>query len=41
MVKKFPFRFDHLESSNEIIIEQDLESKNKKVKNFKGVQQYS
>ena len=33
--KKIAFQFDHLESSDEIIIEQDLNSKNKKVKNFK------
>ena len=33
--KKIAFQFDHLESSDEIIIEQDLELKNKKVKNFK------
>ncbi|MDB9744516.1 glycine--tRNA ligase subunit beta [Pelagibacteraceae bacterium] len=33
--KKIAFQFDHLESSNEIIIEQDLNSKIKKVKNFK------
>ena len=33
--KKIAFQFDHLESSDEIIIEQDLDSKNKKVKNFK------
>ena len=33
--KKIAFQFDHLESSDEIIIEQDLDSKSKKVKNFK------
>ena len=33
--KKIAFQFDHLESSDEIIIEQDLDSKIKKVKNFK------
>ena len=33
--KKVNFQFDHLESSDEIIIEQDLASKSKKVKNFK------
>ena len=33
--KKIAFQFDHLESSDEIIIEQDLNSKTKKVKNFK------
>ena len=33
--KKIIFQFDHLESSDEIIIEQDLNTKNKKVKNFK------
>ena len=33
--KKIKFQFDHLESSDEIIIEQDLNSKTKKVKNFK------
>ena len=33
--KKIKFQFDHLESSEEIIIEQDLDFKSKKVKNFK------
>jgi len=33
--KKIEFQFDHLESSDEIIIEQDLDLKSKKVKNFK------
>ena len=33
--KKIAFQFDHLESVDEIIIEQDLDLKNKKVKNFK------
>ena len=33
--KKITFQFNHLESSDEIIIEQDLDSKNKKVKNYK------
>ena len=33
--KKINFKFDHLDSSDEIIIEQDLVSKNKKVRNFK------
>jgi len=33
--KKIAFQFDHLESTDEIIIEQDLNSKSKKVKNFK------
>jgi glycyl-tRNA synthetase beta chain len=33
--KKIAFQFDHLVSSDEIIIEQDLASKSKKVKNFK------
>jgi glycyl-tRNA synthetase beta chain len=33
--KKIAFQFDHLESSDEIIIEQDLDSKCKKIKNFK------
>ena len=33
--KKIVFQFDHLHSSDEIIIEQDLVSKSKKVKNFK------
>ena len=33
--KKIAFQFDHLESSDEIIIEQDLDLKSKKVKNFK------
>jgi len=33
--KKIAFQFDHLESSDEIVIEQDLDLKNKKVKNFK------
>jgi glycyl-tRNA synthetase beta chain len=33
--KKITFQFDHLESSDEIIIEQDLDSKSKKVKNVK------
>ena len=33
--KKIAFQFDHLESSDEIIIEQDLDFKSKKVKNFK------
>ena len=33
--KKIAFQFDHLESSDEIIIEQDLDSKNEKIKNFK------
>ena len=33
--KKITFQFDHLESSDEIIIEQDLDLKSKKEKNFK------
>ena len=33
--KKITFQFDHLESSGSIIIEQDLVSKSKKVKNYK------
>jgi glycyl-tRNA synthetase beta chain len=33
--KKITFQFDHLESSDEIIIEQDLTSKSKKIKNYK------
>ena len=33
--KKIAFQFDHLESSDEIIIEQDLDSKSKKIKNYK------
>jgi len=33
--KKIAFQFDHLESVDEIIIEQDLDLKNKKVKNLK------
>jgi glycyl-tRNA synthetase beta chain len=33
--KKIAFQFDHLESSDEIIIEQDLDLKSRKVKNFK------
>ena len=33
--KKINFKFDHLDSSDQIIIEHDLESKSKKVKNFK------
>ena len=33
--KKIAFQFDHLESSDEIIIEKDLALKSKKVKNFK------
>jgi len=33
--KKINFKFDHLDSSDEIIIEQNLASKSKKVKNFK------
>jgi len=33
--KKIAFKFNHLESSDEIVIEQDLVSKSKKVKNFK------
>ena len=33
--KKITFQFGHLESSDEIIVEQDLLSKNKKVKNYK------
>ena len=33
--KKINFQFDHLVSSDEIIIEQDLATKNKKVKNYK------
>ena len=33
--KKIAFQFDHLKSSDEIIIEQDLDLKSKKVKNFK------
>ena len=33
--KKITFQFDHLESSDEIIIEQDLVLKTKKVKNYK------
>jgi glycyl-tRNA synthetase beta chain len=32
--KKIVFQFDHLESSDEIIIEQDLDLKSKKVKNY-------
>jgi glycyl-tRNA synthetase beta chain len=32
--KKIAFQFDHLESSDEIIIEQDLDLKSKKVKNY-------
>ena len=33
--KKITFKFDHLESSNEIIIEKDLVLKSKKIKNYK------
>jgi glycyl-tRNA synthetase beta chain len=33
--KKIAFQFDHLESSDEIIIEQELDLKSKKIKNFK------
>ena len=33
--RKITFQFDHLESVDEIIIEQDLVSKSKKVKNYK------
>ena len=33
--KKIAFQFDHLESSDEIIIEQDLDSKSEKIKNYK------
>ena len=33
--KKITFKFNHLESSDEIIIEQDLTSKSKKIKNHK------
>ncbi|MDC0477216.1 glycine--tRNA ligase subunit beta [Pelagibacteraceae bacterium] len=33
--KKIAFQFDHLESVDEIIIEQDLDLKSKKIKNFK------
>ena len=33
--KKITFQFDHLESVDEVVIEQDLDSKSKKVKNFK------
>ena len=33
--KKIAFQFDHLQSVDEIIIEQDLDLKSKKVKNFK------
>ncbi len=32
--KKISFKFDHLESSDEIIIEQDLLSRRKKIKNY-------
>ena len=33
--KKINFQFEHLESSDEIIVEQDLTSKSKKIKNYK------
>jgi len=33
--KKLDFRFDHLETTDEVIIEQDLISKTKKINNFK------
>ncbi len=33
--KKLSFKFEHLDVSDEIIIEQDLITKNKKIKNFK------
>ena len=33
--KKLPFRFEHLDVSDEVIIEQDLITKNKKIKDFK------
>ena len=33
--KKIAFQFDHLESTDEIVIEQDLNSKSKKIKNLK------
>jgi glycyl-tRNA synthetase beta chain len=33
--KKITFQFHHLESSDEIIVEQDLASKSKKIKNYK------
>ncbi|MDC0952923.1 glycine--tRNA ligase subunit beta [Pelagibacteraceae bacterium] len=38
--KKILFQFDHLESVDEIIIEQDLDLKNKKVKNFKDYKSF-
>ncbi len=34
--KKFSFKFDHLETTDEIIIEQDLNIKTKKIKDFKN-----
>ena len=33
--KKLSFKFDHLETTDNIILEQDLSSKSKKIKNFK------
>ena len=33
--KKLSFKFDHLETTDEIIIEQDLVTKTKKLKDFK------
>ena len=33
--KVIPFKFYHMESSEKIIIEQDLLTKSKKIKNFK------
>ena len=33
--KKLPFKYQHLESTDNIIIEQDLITKSKKIKNFK------
>jgi glycyl-tRNA synthetase beta chain len=38
--KKIAFKFDHLDSSDEIIIEQDLDSKSKKVKNFEDYESF-
>ncbi len=38
--KKINFKFDHIISSDEIIIEQDLTLKNKKVKNYKEYKEF-
>ena len=38
--KKINFKFDHITSSDEIIIEQDLTLKNKKIKNYKEYKEF-